>query len=833
MSAQWKAVGLAIGLFAVALPATAAPSRSKAAARPTVAALLLSPASLHLSGKGTIEPVSVTAQLSNGARKDVTATAALTASTRAVRPLPGARLQAVSDGRATVTVSYGGRRARLPVTVSGAARPRAVSFQWDVLPILTRAGCNQGTCHGNAEGRGGFKISLRGEAPEADYAIIARQGGGRRIDRVDPGRSLLLLKATSTLPHGGGRRFGPDSDEYRTVAGWIAEGAKLDGPEAPKLVRLEVTPKEQVLFEPARMQRLTVRGYFSDGSVRNLARKSIYNAGDPLVEVTDDGNVLFDRSADVAVLVRYADRMENARLTYVPARKAFAWKPVPPNNWVDELAFKRLKLLRLEPSAPTTDSEFVHRAYVDAIGLLPKPEEAREFLASTDANKREKLIDSLLRRPEFDDYWTMKWADILRLEERTLDPKGSMAYREWIRTAISTGMPLDRFAYELLTATGSTYTDPPANYYRRTRTAIELAENTAQTFMGVRMLCAKCHNHPFERWKQDDYYTLAAFFARVGRKGEFTRKDRFDLHELIGEETISVADKGEVENPRTDRPAAPRIYAPGVPGSETPPVGPSQDPRVVFAEWLTRPDNPYFAKAMVNRIWYHLMGKGLVDPVDDLRESNPASHPELLEALAKDFRAHGCDLRHVVRTIMTSRIYQLSSSPNRTNADDDRFFSRAIPTRLGAEVLLDAISQLTEVEERFPGMPAGTRAVHLIPKKQKNPFLKLFGQPMRESVCECERSGETTLGQSFALISGEMVDRKLKVPRNRVGRLIEAGKSDAEITEELYLAAYSRFPTAKERAAMLAYVRGKADRRQALEDCLWALINSKEFLLRR
>ncbi len=487
-------------------------------------------------------------------------------------------------------------------------------------------------------------------------------------------------------------------------------------------------------------------------------------------------------------------------------------------------------MLRLQPSALSTDLEFLRRAYLDAIGTLPTPDEVRAFQADARPTRRAALIESLLRRPEFDDFWTLKWSDVLRVEERTLDPKGVAAYRDWIRGAIHSDMGLDRMARTLLTATGSTYANPPANYYRRTRDPIELAETSAQLFMGTRMLCARCHNHPFERWKQEDYYAFAACFAKVSRKIEkVERKDKFDLHELIGEETISVAKSGSVENPRTRKVVAPRLPTATEPleGAE------ADDPREAFARWLTSRENPYFARAMVNRIWYHLNGRGLVDPVDDLRESNPASNPELLDRLAGEFVRHGYSLRYVVRTIMNSRTYQLSSLPNATNAEDERFFSRAIAQRLPAEVLLDAISGACGAAGQFEGFPAGTRAIQLYAKKRKDPFLKTFGQPQRESVCECERASDTTLAQSFALISGRVVDEKIKLPENRIGALLKAGKGDRTIIEELYLASVSREPTTKELASAEKYVSSRRDRRAALEDLLWALVNSQEFLLRR
>jgi hypothetical protein len=549
--------------------------------------------------------------------------------------------------------------------------------------------------------------------------------------------------------------------------------------------------------------------------------------------VSPDGSVRAENGSDAAILVRYADEMVSAHLTFVPARKGFAWRPVPANNRIDEINFRRLKALRLAPSRLTTDAEFIRRVYLDACGILPTPAEVRSFLADTSADRRAKLIETLFARPEFDDYWTLRWSDVLRLEERSLDPKGHTAYRDWIRTSISQNVPLDRFAYDLLTASGSTYTNPPANYYRRTRTAVELGETTAQLFMGTRMLCAKCHNHPFERWKQDDYYALAAVFARIDRKGELTRKDRFDKHELIGEETISVAAQGEVTHPRTGAAVPPRLPEAASHGVAGTSMTGAEDPRVPFARWLTSRDNRFFARAMVNRTWYHLMGRGIIDPVDDIRDSNPPSNPELLDFLASDFVSHGFDFRHLVRTIMNSHTYQLSSEPNSTNAEDTRFFSLGIVQRLPAEVLLDAIAQVTGVPEQFNGLPAGTRAVQLPPVKQRHPFLRLFGQPAKETVCECERTNDPTLGQSFALISGGAIDGKLKHGENRIGALLSAGKTDREIVTEFYFASLTRPPGAGELDAAVRYVAGKPDRRAALEDLLWALLNSKEFLLRR
>ena len=804
---------------------------ARAASKPASALRLeITPSRLTLDGAGERGRAFVTAVKADGTRVDVTDRARFQLSAPVATVLGEGRIAAARNGRAQLVAAFAGARAVVPVEVRDAGQPRRLSFQYDVLPVLSRAGCNQGACHGNSEGKGGFKLSLKGEDPDTDWSTIVTAGHGRRVNPADPGASLLLLKAVSAMPHAGGMRFRQDSEEFRTLAAWIASGAPNDTPDAPRLTALDVSPRQQVLVLPAGMVRLSVTGRFSDGTARDLTEKAIYNCGDPALQVEADGKVSAERFADATVLVRFADAMQQTRLTFVPARKDFAWKPIPAGNWIDELQFARLRTLRLMPSALSSDSEFLRRAYLDAIGTLPTPEEVRAFLTDKSQVKRAKLIDGLLQRPEFDDFWTLKWSDVLRIEERTLDPKGVVAYRDWIKNAVHSDMPLDEMARTLLTATGSTYSNPPANYYRRTRDPIELAETTAQIFMGTRMLCAKCHNHPFERWKQEDYYALASCFAKVDRKIQnVERKDKFDLHELIGEETISVAQKGEVDNPRTRKAVAARL-----PLTTQPLAGvEAADPRVAFAKWLTGPENPYFARALVNRIWYHLNGKGIVDPVDDLRDSNPASNPELLDRLAREFAQHKYSLRYVVRTVMNSRTYQLSSLPNKTNEDDDRFFSRAVASRIPAEVLIDAISQATGAAGSFEGFPEGTRAIQLYAKKRKDPFLRTFGQPQRESVCECERGNDTTLAQSFTLISGGVMDGKLKKPDNRIGKLVQAGKPDGEIVTELYLATVSREPTSGERERAVQYVAGKKDRREALEDVLWALLNSKEFLLRR
>jgi Protein of unknown function (DUF1549)/Protein of unknown function (DUF1553) len=719
---------------------------------------------------------------------------------------------------------------------SGTAPPRAkaahTSFLYDVHPILSKAGCNQGTCHGNANGKGGLKLSLRGADPAQDYYSLVAEALGRRVNRAAPARSLMLRKPTAALPHSGGQRFRVGSREYTILMRWLQEGALSDVDTAPKLVRLEVTPAERVVVAPATRQPLTVRAHFADGSSRDVTREAVYEPSDTTLSVSPEGVVEAPPTGgETGILVRWASRMEAAHLTFVPARAEADFSSFTERNLVDEAVHAKLRTVRISPSPPADDATFIRRAYLDALGILPTATETLEFFRDRRPDKRDRLVDALLERPEFDDFWAMKWADLLRAEERSLDPEGMKDFYTWLRGVVHNRMRLDQFVRELLTATGSTYYNPAANYYRRSREPEELAEVTAQLFMGVRLRCAKCHNHPYDVWKQDEYYSMASFFARVTREDKSKpRRQRYDAHEWNGEEFIEVAQSGEVQNPRTGEEMTPSMLGRPLVDTKASEQG---DRRVALATWLTQPSNPFFAPAMVNRIWYHVMGRGIVEPVDDFRPSNPPSNAPLLEALTRDFVANGYDLRHTVGLIMKSSTYQLSEVPDGVNATDERYFSHSLARRLTAEQLLNAVSQATDVPEEFEGYPPGTRVTQVVPTWQVNPFLRLFGQPPRETVCECERTNETTLGQSFELISGRRIDTKLRDPDGRVAKLVAAHKANGEIVTEIYLSALNRYPTIQELNTASRYVTGKPDQRRALEDILWATLNTKEFLMRR
>lgn len=714
-----------------------------------------------------------------------------------------------------------------------------VSFRNDVMAVLSRAGCNQGACHGNQNGKNGFKLSLRGQDPDFDFDALTRDMLGRRTDRLHPEDSLILAKATSRIPHEGGKRFDQTSLEYRLLYRWIADGMPPDPPNAPVLRRLEATPSRQVLIEPADRVPLRVRAVFSDGQVRDVTRLSVFETSNLVVRVDAEGAAQRQSMGETTILVRYLDRQAAVQLAFVPARPHFKWPNPEEANYIDHYVFAKLRSLRMVPSPLAADTVFLRRVYLDVLGILPTPDETRRFLADTRADKRARLTDALLERPEFADFWSLKWADLLHCEEKVLDAKGVRLFHDWIRRSIAEGKPLNEFARELIAGRGSTYSRPAANWYRALRDPQARAEAAAQVFLGVRMQCARCHNHPFDRWTQTDYHSFSAFFCRVDyRIVANNPSDRLDKHEFNGEQIVWMDRSGEIKHPNSGEVLRPLFL-----GSHTPTVAASADRLLALADWIADPKNPFFARAQVNRLWFHLFGRGIVEPNDDFRASNPPSNAPLLDALAQDFATHRFDLRYVLRTILNSRTYQLSAMPNETSGDDEANFARALVRPLQAEQLLDALGQVTGVTPRFPGHPAGTRAGQLPgvaanrsrrqPPSDGERFLTSFGKPIRLLSCECERSEDTTLNQAFQLITGPLVNQMLRAADNRLGRLLAAGKSDAEIIDEFYLAALCRRPSATERRAALAMVGRAEDRRAALEDLVWGLVNAKEFLLRR
>ena len=782
-----------------------------------------------------------------------------------------------------------------------------VSFRNDVMAVLSKSGCNLGTCHGNARGKGGFQLSLRGQDPAADFAVLTHELFGRRTNPNHPEQSLLLRKPSMEIAHEGGKRLYIDSPEYQVLREWIAAGMPNDRPDARTLKHLRVTPEEAFLaaspaaklpaeklpsgkLPPAKLadpaattsnpgwqQQITAHAEFSDGSVRDVSALAVYELSQPIAEVSHDGFVSGQAVGETTIIVRYLNQQAAVRLAFVPDRPDFIWKGPTPANFIDELVFTKLKTLKINPSPVCDDATFIRRVMLDLLGLPPTAAEGEQFVADSFPNKRSVLIDSLLERPEFAEWWAMKWADLLRIEEKTLDRKGVENFHAWLRDAFANHKPLDQLVREIVAGQGSTYEVPPANFYRALRTPFERSEAVGQLFLGVRLQCSKCHNHPFDRWTQDDYYSWGNVFGRIDYKIlENRRRDSNDKHEFDGEQIVFLNELGVAKDPRTNQPRSPQFL-----GHATI-LQPRRDPLNGLAEWLTAAQHERFVQVLANRTWQQVMGRGIVDPIDDFRATNPPSNPELLQAIsqylvAQDLVAqdrveaeHAAidqpaatatpdpktnpktnpggkpfDLRRLLRVILNSQTYQLSADFHESNQDDEANFSRSLVQRRSAEQLLDAISQVLEIPLEFAGYPAGRRAAQLPGvtttrgrdgskgNGDADQFLKLFGKPPRLQSCDCERSDETTLGQTFQLVSGSLINRFLTKKENRLGTLLASNKTDREILSELYWTTLTRPPTADEYTATLRFLGQAVDRRAALEDITWGLLNSNEFLLRR
>ncbi|GAB4146378.1 MAG: DUF1549 domain-containing protein [Planctomycetaceae bacterium] len=716
---------------------------------------------------------------------------------------------------------------------------QSVSFRNQVMAVLSKAGCNAGVCHGNAHGKGGFKLSLRGYDPSSDFLRITRELNGRRANRFRPEQSLLLLKPTMKVAHEGGRRFAETSLEYKILRDWIAAGMPADKPGKPRLTGLKVIPQEKVLYDPASSLKLQVFAEFSNGTTREVTRLAVYEPVNSSCEVTSNGLVRRLGFGENTVTVRYLNQHQPVRLAFVPARPDYQWRGPQPANDIDRHVFAKLKKLRINPSAVIDDATFIRRVSLDLLGILPTAEEARTFVKETRPDKRARLIDRLLQRPEFVDFWTLKWSDLLRNEEKTLDRTGVKVFHAWIRKSIAEDKPLNQFARELIASRGSTYKQPAANFYRAMRDPQTRAESTAQLFLGIRLQCAKCHNHPFDRWTQDDYYGWANNFARIKYKIlQNKRKDKNDKHEFNGEQIVLIEKTGDVINPLRGKPTPPRFLGESVPVDST-----ETDRLIRLSKWISDPANQLFARSQANRIWYQVMGKGIVDPIDDFRATNPPVNSELLDALANDFAKNGFRIRPLLRKILNSKTYQLSAVPNATNREDEINFSRAYIRRLSAEQLLDSISQVVGTPVAYNGYPLGKRAsqlygVQAVRRRDRQPslgdqFLKLFGKPARLQTCECERSAESTLPQTFQMVSGPLLNSLLTQPENRIGRILKSNKSNHDIVDDLYWTTLTRPPRSQELATCVSLLEKSSNRRQTLEDILWALMNSSEFLFRR
>ncbi|HTU20519.1 MAG TPA: DUF1553 domain-containing protein [Gemmataceae bacterium] len=745
-------------------------------------------------------------------------------------------LLAQGNGSATITVSVDGAAQNVAVTVKGVvARPR-IGFKEHVMPVLAKAGCNAGACHASQYGKGGFKLSVFGFAPDDDYRAIVRDSFGRRANTIIPSASLLLRKPTGAVPHEGGQRLEAGSVDYQILAQWLAGGAPPPSAKAPKVTALRVWPSRRV-GSPGFTQQLQVLATYDDGrtcDVTALARFDSMDEG--VLSVSPSGRVTTVGRGQGVALARFDDQAEIATFVvpYAGSVDLTGWVD---NNFIDRLAAAKFREIGISPSPLCDDAAFLRRAYLDATGTLPAPEQAAAFLDSKDADKRNHLIDELLgltgdpardiHNNAYAAFWALKWADLIRSNSNAIGEQGMWALHNWLTASFRDNKPIDRFVRELITARGSTFSNGPANYFRIAKNPQDLTEATSQLFLGVRLQCAKCHHHPYETLGQEDYYRFAAFFARVGNK----TSQEFGL--FGGETVIVVRSSGEVSHPRTRRVMKPApLHGKTATETDRRDAGPT-DRRRTLAEWLTAADNPYFARNIVNRYMAYLLGRGLVEPIDDMRATNPPSNVALMDALAADFVKNGYNVKKLMRTIMRSRLYQLDSQSAKGNASDSRFYSHYNVKRLAAEPLLDAVDAAAGTQTKFEKVPLGTRAIELPDARYNNYFLNTFGKPRREGVCECERVSDPNLAQALHTLNGDLITTKITDARGRIARLLTAKKSHEEIVTELYLATLSRRPSEQEQSVWRQELAAAPSRKVFYEDLLWSLLNSKHFLFVR
>lgn len=742
----------------------------------------------------------------------------------AVAGIDQGRLTPLGNGSVTITatsldpVSKEKLTAVAHVTIRNFEKERDLHFVNDIEPVLTKSGCNAGGCHGKTTGQNGFRLSLFAFDPKFDYDALVYEAHGRRIFPAAPEESLILKKATGTTVHGGGVRFDERSESYRILARWIAQGAPYGDDKAPKVERIEVLPRERLLSAGSG-QQLRVLAHFSDGTAQDVTRQAEYKSQQPDILKAEPAGMVqtLGHTGEGAVMVRYMGEVDVARLAvpFGPALKDEAYAGFQPKNFVDELAMKKWRKLAIAPSGECTDAEFLRRASLDAIGTLPTPAEVEQFLADPDLGKRDALIDRLLQRPEYASFWANQWGDLLRVKRNGLPATkpATYAFSGWLRSAFAQNMPYDAFVRAILTAQGESAENPPVNWYRSVRDTVSMVNDSSQLFLGTRVSCANCHNHPYERITQDDYWGYGAFFARVSFKND---QDNQPL--------LVLKKEGVMKQPRTGQEMKPKGL--GGPQYE---YAHGEDPRQKLADWMTEPGNPYFAKAIANRVWAHYMGVGLVEAVDDMRVTNPPSNPELLDRLAEELVSHQYDLRHYMATIMKSRLYSLSSVPTNENKSDRQNYARYTARRLPAEALLDAVNTVTGFHERFEGLPAGTRAIELPDESVPSYFLNVFGRSMRESACECSRSSAPNLSQILHLMNSAELQNKIADGKGRLAEMLKANRTSEEILREFYLTAFGRPPASIEMSDALAMLEGK-DRKSTLEDFEWMFLNSKEFL---
>jgi hypothetical protein len=750
----------------------------------------------------------------NGVHRDVTAQAKLTLADPTKARIEKGVVYPVADGETTLKVEYNGKSIDLPVKVEQATVDQAVSLRLDVMPVFMKAECNR--CHGAARGQDGFRLSLWGFDPDGDHYRLTRELSGRRINLAVPEESMLVTKADGDAPHTGGKLLEKGGELANTFVRWIAAGAPNDPPDVAKPTSLEILPKKLVLESPGQTFHVTVRAHYSDGTDRDVTNLALFLTSNEGSAKIKDGLITTGQRGEAFVMARYATFTVGAQVIVIPKDFKFEWPQVEERNYVDQLVDDKLRNLRITPSPVCDDETFLRRASIDITGTLPSGDDVKKFVADQDAQKRNKKIDELLQREEFVDIWALKWSELLQIRTPPNNGVGSykatLSYYNWVHDQLQKNVPLNEFARELIGASGSNLEDPAVNYYQLETDPLKLAEDTAQSFFGIQIKCAQCHNHPFDRWTMEDYRGFVAFFTQIGRKvGEDPR-----------EKIIFNSGAGESKHPVGDRIIPPKFLGGDAPETK------GKDRRQILADWIASPENPYFPKHIANLVWAQYMGRGIVEPVDDVRISNPASNPELLETLAKKIIEYNYDLRHIVRDICTSRAYQTATRPNETNALDDRNFAKATIRRMRAEVMLDCISQVTETKEKYKGLPTGARSVEIADGKTTNYFLTTFGRRDREMVCAREEVGPT-LSQALHLINGTTVEEKI-TQGGVIQKLMTSNLTPREIAGELYLRCFGRLPTEPELVKLEQYWGVTEEQPKAYHDIFWALLNAKEFM---
>ena len=781
----------------------------------TLTAIAVYPPDVNLNTFRDRQSFIVQATFSDGITRDVTAEAAVQLKDGSLVKLVKNVLYPAKEGTTELKVSFGGRDVVVPVVVKDAAADRPISFKLDVMPIFMKAGCNVGSCHGAARGKDGFRLSLFGFDPDGDHYRLTRELNGRRLNLAVPQESMLLEKSTGKVPHTGGKKLEEGGELYQEMVRWLQAGAPQDAATVATPVSVELYPRSAVLDGKGATQRLTVRAKYSDGSDRDVTHLAFFMSNnDRSAAVSQEGVVTAGERGEAFILTRFETFNVGAPFIVLPKGLQFTFPSIPENNYIDTLVFNKLKKLRMTPSGLCDDATFLRRVFLDIIGTVPTAEEVRKFLDDQDPKKREKLVDDLLSRKEFVELWVMKWAELLQIRSNNnVSYKSTLLYFNWLQERISNNVPMDEMVRELLSSKGGTFAMPATNFYQVETDTLKLTENVAQVFMGMRVQCAQCHNHPFDRWTMDDYYSFASFFSQVGRKGAE------DPRELI----IFNAGGGEVNHPTKGRPMPPKFLGGDVPNVQ------GKDRRQVLSDWLASDKNPYFATNLANIVWTHFLGKGIVEPVDDVRISNPACNEELLQELGKRFRGYKYDFRKLIRDICTSRTYQLVTQPNESNELDSRNFAKTSVRRLRAEVLLDVVSQVTETKNKFQGLPLGARAVQIADGQASTYFLTTFGRATRETVCSCEVKMEPNLSQALHLLNGDTVTNRVQ-SGGVIARALAAKQAPTQIIEDLYLRCLSRRATREELITLSSLVNAAPDKQKALEDVFWAILNSREFL---